>query len=157
MTIRAADVNVHLDRPPISGTMLLHDDETNTIVPIVIRPIDRPRGFVVRPPLGDTIRDDFDDYKREAERIMHALLTVTTRETADRDRHVSRFEDTFHIPDPTGDEGWQRVRWRYIRGDADAIELETEALKRSGPDLFLNTDDPSPDGADDIEPNWRLR
>ncbi|ARC55513.1 hypothetical protein AS850_00290 [Frondihabitans sp. 762G35] len=156
MTIRAADVNVHLDQPPISGTMLLHDDETHTIVPIVIHPIDRAPGFVVRPPIGDTIRDDFDDYKREAERIIHTLLTVTTREASDRDRHVSRFEDMFRIPDPAGDEGWQRVRWRYVRGDASAIELETEALTRAGPDLPVSTNDPSPDGVDDDGKNWYL-
>lgn len=155
MTIRPSTINVSLIPPRIGGTMLLHDDQTHTVVPISIEPADTPPGFEVAPPRGDTYRDDFDDYRREAERIMHMLLTSTSEATAARDRELSSVANSYHLGRLELDREWQALRWRFIRGDAGVMELETAAIKRSDPQQPRH-DTTDPDGVDDDGRNWYL-
>jgi hypothetical protein len=154
MTIRPSNVNVHLEPRPIEGGMLLHDDETHTVVPIEVYPKKDEPGFTVGPPRGDTIRDDFDDYRREAERIMHTLLAITSRDAADRDRNVSHTATAHHLTGLDSDREWQAMRWRYIRGDAGELELQTAAIARADPELLAPYSDPTPDDDADNGKEW---
>ncbi|RKR76307.1 hypothetical protein [Frondihabitans australicus] len=152
MTIYASIIDVRLIPPRISGTMLLHDD-THTVVPIAIEPTAASARFEAAPPRGGTYRDDFDEYRREAESIMHTLLTFTTGEAADRDREVSRVTARYGLSCLEGDNEWQQLRWRFIRGEAGSAELETAAIHRSqsGPPADCL---PGRYGADSNGKNW---
>lgn len=155
MTIRVSNIHVHADPPPIHGNMLLHDDESMSIVPLEVVPVDEWPGFVIRQRLADTIRDDIDEYLREAERMMRTLVGLTPMAVADRDRDVTHTAQAHRLAGLEHDEAWQQLRWRYVRGDAGHIELQAAAIERA--DFTPPPFGPNPDGVNEDGTNWDLQ
>lgn len=107
MSIHASTITVRLIRPRISGEILLHDDQAHTVVPVAIEPTEAPPWFEASPPRGDTVRDDFDDYRRQAERIMQTLLAHTDQGEAEREEMGADIHTAQRRSDSSSDAAYQ--------------------------------------------------